>query len=126
MPFHYGKAFSSLQANVNGNFPDGGAAKGNYLDRTCKVGSYKPNGYGLYDMHGNVDEWCSDHYAAEYYKNSPKKDPKGPAKGSFRVNRGGGWSSPAGLCRSASRWWDKPTARHFCNGFRVVCVSTGK
>ncbi|HEV3082696.1 MAG TPA: formylglycine-generating enzyme family protein, partial [Gemmataceae bacterium] len=99
-PFHFGKSLSSKEANFNGNFPYGGAAKGDYLRRTAKVGSYAPNAWGLYDMYGNVAEWCSDWYDPGYYRDSPKADPKGPAKGVvatdynndfYRVVRGGCW-----------------------------------
>ena len=76
-PFHFGDTLSSSQANFNGNYPYGGADKGEYL-RTCKVGSYKKNGFGLYDMHGNVWEWCADWYSKDYYSKSPAKDPPGP------------------------------------------------
>src|SRR5262249_20506264 len=90
-PFHFGNALSSTQANFNGNVPYGGAPKGPYLLKTTPVGSYAPNAFGLYDMHGNVYEWCSDRYNANYYQNSPKNDPRGPPTGDSRVLRSGSW-----------------------------------
>src|SRR5207248_6430104 len=104
LPFHFAQPTSSLsstQANFDGNHPYGGAAKGPYLKRTCKVGSYKPNRLGLYDMHGNVWEWCHDWYGVDYYAKSPKTDPPGPSEGSVRVRRGGGWYLSGQPCRAA-------------------------
>ena len=70
---------------------------------TAPVGSYRPNHFGLYDMLGNVREWCADRYGEDYYKHSPRVDPKGPASGSFRVKRGGSWNNNARNCRCANR-----------------------
>jgi formylglycine-generating enzyme required for sulfatase activity len=70
---------------------------------THPVGQKEPNGWGLYDMHGNVSEWVQDWRGENYYSGSPGTDPRGPSSGSHRVNRGGGWSDDARHCRSASR-----------------------
>jgi uncharacterized protein (TIGR02996 family) len=101
--FHFGNSLSSKQANFNGRWPYGGADEGPWLDRTCKVGSYAPNAFGLYDMHGNVWEWCSDWYGADYYSKSSRRDPQGPSEGSDRVGRGGGYGAGGRNCRSAKR-----------------------
>jgi formylglycine-generating enzyme required for sulfatase activity len=128
--FHGGDALSSAQANFNGNYPFGGAAKGPYLQRTAKVGSYPPNAWGLHDMYGNAWEWCADWYDKDYYKNSPKEDPKGPSKGVlptgfrnqfFRVVRGGCWLDEARGCRAAYRFRLMPDERYRWVGFRVAC-----
>jgi formylglycine-generating enzyme required for sulfatase activity len=133
--FHYGNSLSSKQANFNGNEPYGGAKKGPYLEKTAKVGSYKPNAWGLYDMHGNVAEWCSDYYDKDYYKSSPKTDPKGPAKGVvptdynndfYRVARGGCWLDEGRGCRSAYRFKAMPHDPYRLIGFRVVCEMAAK
>jgi formylglycine-generating enzyme required for sulfatase activity len=120
--FHYGNSLSSTQANFSGSAPYGGAAKGPGLGRTCKVGSYKPNAIGLYDMHGNVWEWCSDWYDRDYYGNSPRVDPPGPASGSVRVLRGGAWDSIGSDCRSAWREGRMPGLQYSNFGFRAALV----
>jgi formylglycine-generating enzyme required for sulfatase activity len=81
--------------------------KGKYLERTTKVGSYKPNRLGLCDTHGNVWEWCDDHFKAE-----------GPA----RVVRGGSWNNEGSLCRASSRRGYDPGIRTYDMGFRVAAV----
>ncbi|HEV3260242.1 MAG TPA: SUMF1/EgtB/PvdO family nonheme iron enzyme [Gemmataceae bacterium] len=118
-PFYSGDSVDKLSevARVNKAVTDG----------TAPVGQYKPNGFGLYDMHGNVWQWCQDWYDRDYYivvipNDSPRQDPPGPAAGSFRVNRGGAFPDVSWDCRAAKRDWDAPANRNDLIGFRVVCV----
>ena len=87
---------------------------------TAPVGKFKPNAFGLYDMHGNAYQWCADWYAADYYGKSPVDDPKGPDTGDFRVVRSGCFSSGPISARSAGRMGFNPRYRHFGAGFRVA------
>ncbi|MHC4675343.1 MAG: SUMF1/EgtB/PvdO family nonheme iron enzyme, partial [Planctomycetota bacterium] len=92
--------------------------------KTLPVGTKEPNDFGLYDTYGNLWEWCLDWYDDNYYSHSPKKNPKGPDRGTSRVLRGGSWACPSKQCRSAVRAGSSsPTQVHSTHGFRVVCVS---
>jgi formylglycine-generating enzyme required for sulfatase activity len=118
--FNFGIANNGAECNCNGQDPLATDVKGPALSGPAPVGSYRPNAFGLYDMHGNVWEWCWDGYDEAYYKHSPKSDPVGPPKGSDRVPRGGGWLESASLCRSAHRRGYSPDCRYDSLGFRLA------
>ena len=99
---------------------------GNSSTKTHPVGQKRPNAFGLYDMHGNVYEWCWDEYDAKYYAQSPVDDPRGPSGASVRVIRGGGWSSSPRFARSAYRSGDTPVYRYYDLGFRLARVQSGQ
>jgi len=88
--------------------------KGNAARSPQPVGQKRANPWGLFDLYGNVWEWCNDFYQEDYYRKSPERDPHGPAKGETRVVRGGSWNSAAGKCRSSYRDQEYPDFKDVC------------
>ena len=112
--YHFGNTITKANANFGRN-----------VGQTTDVGTYASNGFGLYDMHGNVWEWCID--GKREYRDRAEVDPRGPMEdGSNRVCRGGGWGSSADGCRAASRHWSTPTYTNSFLGLRLARVSSGE
>jgi formylglycine-generating enzyme required for sulfatase activity len=130
-PFYCGETISTDQANYNGShsvyggtYAYGDGKKGVYRGKTTPVGSFPPNAWGLYDMHGNVWQWCQDWRG--YYPVSDVIDPQGPHAGADRVLRGGAWNHNPDRCRSALRGGHPPDSRHADWGFRLCFSETKK
>jgi formylglycine-generating enzyme len=117
-PFSFGDTITPEQVNYDGNYPYDNAEKGLYREKTVPVKSLPPNDWGLYEMHGNVWEWCHDWYAD--YPNQPVTNPTGATEGTYRVLRGGSWFDDAGRTRSAIRINDAPDFRFHGTGFRFA------
>jgi formylglycine-generating enzyme required for sulfatase activity len=122
-PFHFGETITPDLANYNGNYTSASGPKGKYRQETTPVGSFPPNAFGLYDMHGNVWEWCADPWHPNYSDapsdgsvwNSGKNEDR-----RYRLQRGGSWLHCLWDCRAACRVGVGPVFRNGCFGFRAV------
>jgi len=122
-PFYFGETITSELANYDGNYTYASEQKGKYREQTTEAGSFPPNGFGLYDLHGNVWEWCQDTYNQSYEKahidGSAWIDDENDNH--LRLVRGGSWVNNPENCGSATRFSDYPDDGYICIGFRVVC-----
>jgi formylglycine-generating enzyme required for sulfatase activity len=123
-PFHFGETITGKLANYRATTIYGEEPEGEYRERTTPVGSFTANAFGLYDTHGNVWEWCDDHWHDDY-DNSPTDgsawiESNSVEEGAVRLLRGGSWTFISRTCRSASRYSGNPDYSHNDGGFRLV------
>ena len=121
-PFYFGETISTELANYDGNYTYGGGAKGEYREKTTEVGKFPANPCGLYDMCGNVWEWCEDEWHGNYINAPTDGSAWSNGSNNYMSLRGGSWINNPHYCRSASRFYDNRDYRSYVIGFRVVCV----
>jgi formylglycine-generating enzyme required for sulfatase activity len=117
-PFWFGDNITSGQVNYDGNYPYAGGKAGEYREQTVEVKALPCNDWGLFQMHGNVWEWCQDWF--DDYPQGPVIDPQGPYAGEERLLRGGSWINSGSFCRSANRVGYTPVNRANVTGFRLA------
>ena len=122
-PFCFGQSITPNLVNYDGNYSYAAAQKGEYRQQTTDVGTFPPNAFGLYDMHGNVWEWCEDDWEENYINAPTNGDALINPVGKSKVLRGGAWLYFAGCCRCSMRNQDLHNARHHYYGFRVLLFS---
>jgi formylglycine-generating enzyme required for sulfatase activity len=118
-PFYFGNIITTDLVNYDGNYAYGDAPKGKYRKQTTDVGSFPPNAFGLYDMHGNVWEWCLDDWVGNY-NNAPTDGNVVTSQSGYKLLRGGSWYYNPSYCRSAYRYYHFPDGRDNRSGFRLV------
>ncbi|MBC5798203.1 formylglycine-generating enzyme family protein, partial [Sphaerospermopsis sp. LEGE 00249] len=118
-PFYFGESITTDLVNHNGNYSYANAPEGEYRKRTTDVGSFPPNAFGLYDMHGNVKEWCLDDYV-DNYNNAPIDSSAVTSQSEYKMLRGGSWDLNPSYCRSAFRDNFSPDYSYNSLGFRLV------
>jgi formylglycine-generating enzyme required for sulfatase activity len=127
-PFYFGETITPDLVNYNGNYPYGNAPQGKYRKKTTPVDYFPPNNFGLYNMHGNVCEWCLDDWEDNYHNKPTDGSPyliSYKNDSNLKVPRGGSWVSYAWNCRSALRFNPTPDDRFNDFGFRLVCGGAG-
>ncbi|NEU72520.1 formylglycine-generating enzyme family protein [Hassallia byssoidea VB512170] len=121
-PFHFGETITTELANYDGNYTYASEPKGKKRRETTEIGSFPPNGFGLYDMHGNVWEWCQDTWHDSYQKAPGNGSAWIDNDSNYRLLRGGSWYYNPGYCRCAYRYYAYPVGNLSVIGFRVVCA----
>lgn len=131
-PFSFGRSITPELANYKANYGYGDGSGGKWKQETTEVGSFYANDFGLYDLHGNVWEWCQDHWHENYHDratngsawlNIPSDEDDDLPEDLPRVIRGGSWDDTAYYCRSGVRLWTLPQFKGKLIGFRVACDS---